>query len=501
MPELKTLTISKTYYGWDTIVHSVGYELQEGELAVMIRRHFPNSPSLDPIPGWSSLTFSGTNWPVTVDWSTVPFKGYLSVQCPQTVFAIYKNGRIGNFVADLYNGGSPPGDDGAPFRVPPVPFTSENSIVLALSVVKSVVGINTGRIDVVNPDTGVAAGYTSCPIGIEPGFAISTDPMPVSPNIDVWVRNQFDFTTLPLTLQAYAVEIVDGIGPSTGGGGGGADDIPESATSINTCRGIVQNVGGVLMSTNDFVNAQELINQVGSDDSDPIADEYEGYIANGKNTRGTTGIQEPLPKQTELPDPSPIKPAETDNYVKDTPAPNIQGCTTWTKGQYDVPMSTNFILRNFTVGYPDKAKNLERGCLFPNQLIDLDGYDAQTRFCNLQALAQNVLEPIWAKFGPFRINSGIRNQNSVKNGVSQHVTGEAVDIQFPGWNYEMYWANAKWIKDNIPFDQFIYEHSPKTGLVWYHLSFRRSGNRPATDKTKVMTMYRGKYDPGLRRYG
>ena len=51
-----------------------------------------------------------------------------------------------------------------------------------------------------------------------------------------------------------------------------------------------------------------------------------------------------------------------------------------------------------------------------------------------------------------------------------------------------------------PFDQFIFEHSSKTGLAWYHLSFRRSGNRPASDRTKVMTMYRGHYDSGLRRY-
>ena len=263
----------------------------------------------------------------------------------------------------------------------------------------------------------------------------------------------------------------------------------------------MKSVGGVSISTNDFVNAQELIKEAGSDDSDPLADEYEGYIANGKNDRGTTGMQDPLPTQTDLPDPSPVKPIEKDETVKDTPAPPAQGCSSWSKGDYDAVMSSNFILRNFTVGYSNKAKNLERGCLYPNELKDLPGYDAQTRFCNLQALSQNVLEPIWAKFGPFRINSGIRNQNSVKSGVSQHVTGEAVDIQFPGWNYEMYWEYAKWIKDNVPFDQFIFEHSSRTGLAWYHLSFKRSGNRPASDRTKVMTMFRGKYDSGLRRYG
>lgn len=272
-------------------------------------------------------------------------------------------------------------------------------------------------------------------------------------------------------------------------------------SAVTSCAGSIEIIDGTLISTNDLENAKDLIDAVGSDRSDPIADEYEGYIAAGNNTRGTTGIQDPLPKQTSLPTPSPKPAAETNTMPPPARATVPVGCTAWDGTNYDVPMSKNFILRNFTIGYTDKSLNQTRGCLFPNKLVDLPGYSAQTRFCNLQALAQRVLEPLWEQFGSFRINSAIRNQNSVSNGVSQHVTGEAVDIQFPGWSYDMYWKNAQWVKDNIPFDQFIYEHSSKTGSVWFHLSFRQSGNRPVTDRTKVMTMYRGHYDSGLKRYG
>ena len=92
--------------------------------------------------------------------------------------------------------------------------------------------------------------------------------------------------------------------------------------------------------------------------------------------------------------------------------------------------------------------------------------------------------------------------NSVKApGISQHVTGQAIDVQFTGWSYERYWENAQWVKDNIPYDQFIFEHSSKNSLAWYHLSYNSTGNRAASVPSKVMTMYRNHYDSGLKKYG
>lgn len=265
-------------------------------------------------------------------------------------------------------------------------------------------------------------------------------------------------------------------------------------------------VGGVSISTNRFENAQELIKTVGSDQADPTADEYEGYIALGNNTKGAAGIsqdQDP-PKQTTLP-PPPTTPAKASND-KPPPAtvPTPEDCTVWDGVNYDVPVSNHFILRNFTVGYSTPSLNQTRGCLFPNPLIDVvtsaGPCPKQVRFCNIQTLARVVLEPIYQRFGYPRINSAIRNNDTVKPpNISQHMLGEAVDIQFPGWTYEMYWQNAAWVKDNINYDQFIFEHSDSTGLAWYHLSYRRSGSsRP--DSTRVMTMFRGKYIPGLKKY-
>ena len=41
-----------------------------------------------------------------------------------------------------------------------------------------------------------------------------------------------------------------------------------------------------------------------------------------------------------------------------------------------------------------------------------------------------------------------------------------------------YYTRALWIKDNIPFDQFILEYKTTgTGKPWHHLSFTAAGNR------------------------
>jgi hypothetical protein len=254
------------------------------------------------------------------------------------------------------------------------------------------------------------------------------------------------------------------------------------------CAAPTITVGGVTISTSDFVNAQELLKE--SDDSgDPTADAENESIANGNNTASAGGVQIPPPTQTTAPPDIP----QAASASNDKPPPGGDGvpviCSPWV-GDYNQVLSPNFTVKDFTVG-----------ALYPHQVTVFPPLSASQRVCNLQALAVNVAEPMRAKFGPFRINSGLRNTNSTSSGLSQHVSGQAMDIQFIGWTYARYWENAAWIKDNIKYDQFIFEHSSKTGLAWYHLTYNQAGNRASTVRTKVMTMYRNNYSPGLKRYG
>ena len=94
---------------------------------------------------------------------------------------------------------------------------------------------------------------------------------------------------------------------------------------------------------------------------------------------------------------------------------------------------------------------------------------------NLVYLAAYVLEPLRVAMGePIPIGSGFRCQqlNKAVRGVynSQHLKGQAADLCIGGdIEKGKRWFN--YIKDHLPFDQLIWEHNPKTGSYWVHVSF------------------------------
>lgn len=145
---------------------------------------------------------------------------------------------------------------------------------------------------------------------------------------------------------------------------------------------------------------------------------------------------------------------------------------------YNFQLSDNYILKDCSIG-----------CVFPHTVKPSSAGQPEDFIRNLSALAKNVLEPLRAQYPGFRINSGFR---SFTKGRSQHEKGQAVDLQWPGLSYDGYWELAKWIKDNIPFDQLIYEHG---NSVWIHLSWKDS----LSNRGSVLTMYRNQYSSGLKK--
>lgn len=107
----------------------------------------------------------------------------------------------------------------------------------------------------------------------------------------------------------------------------------------------------------------------------------------------------------------------------------------------------------------------------------VDPLGAPTIVSNLEALALNILEPVREHFGiPFSPGSGYRcfilNRVLLSKDSSQHIRGQAADIEIPGIsNFEL----AEWIRDNLDFDQLILEHytlgEPTSG--WVHVSYAR----------------------------
>ncbi|MNO37048.1 PAAR motif protein [compost metagenome] len=234
-------------------------------------------------------------------------------------------------------------------------------------------------------------------------------------------------------------------------------------------------VAGVIIPSNQnsFKNAEPLIESVGHSGID---DEFE--VNDGTN------MYPPLPQTTP---PAPIPPKEIehddDERPAEPPAPPVSDCSLITLPiNYDFQLSPNFKLRNFSIN-----------CIFPHTIKAQNGLTESEIVCNLKALAENVVEPMRAQFGSFRINSGFRTR---QNGRSQHEKGQACDIQFPSMSYNQMFAVAQWVKENINYDQLLWEHGNRP---WIHVSFNRAGNRSKSASNAVMTMYQNHYSPGLKK--
>ena len=121
----------------------------------------------------------------------------------------------------------------------------------------------------------------------------------------------------------------------------------------------------------------------------------------------------------------------------------------------------------------------------------IDNTPSQEVISNLQALCQNVLEPLREYFNcPIIIGSGYRSPalNKAVGGVknSQHMTGEAADIHIPDTATGNAWF--EWMEDNLLFDQLIKEKSTKTSKsFWIHVSFRKDGQNRQQVKFLIKT--------------
>jgi hypothetical protein len=98
---------------------------------------------------------------------------------------------------------------------------------------------------------------------------------------------------------------------------------------------------------------------------------------------------------------------------------------------------------------------------------------------NFKKLAENVFQPIRDHFGvPIRISSGYRSKalNTAVGGSlsSQHCKGEAIDIDMDGTtitNKQIF----DFVKDNVNFDQMIWEFGTDTNPDWVHVSYNSDG--------------------------
>ncbi|MGA1703228.1 MAG: D-Ala-D-Ala carboxypeptidase family metallohydrolase [Methylophilaceae bacterium] len=107
--------------------------------------------------------------------------------------------------------------------------------------------------------------------------------------------------------------------------------------------------------------------------------------------------------------------------------------------------------------------------------LGIDNTPSDYHITNMVGVAENVFEPLrsWVG-GPVKINSFFRSDelNRAIGGStrSQHCEGRAIDIDDTyGYktNAEMY----EYIKENLDFDQLIWEFGDNDNPDWVHVSY------------------------------
>ena len=102
---------------------------------------------------------------------------------------------------------------------------------------------------------------------------------------------------------------------------------------------------------------------------------------------------------------------------------------------------------------------------------------------NFKILAEKIFEPIRVHFRCLIIiSSGYRSKelNAAIGGsaTSQHCTGEAIDIDMDGTPHGV--TNRMvfdYIKNNLEFDQAIYEFGNSENPDWVHVSYESTGKQ------------------------
>ena len=120
----------------------------------------------------------------------------------------------------------------------------------------------------------------------------------------------------------------------------------------------------------------------------------------------------------------------------------------------------------------------------------IDNEPNEEQLANMKLVANNVFEPLRVFInGPIKVNSFFRSPDLNKaiggSTKSQHCKCQSIDIDDTygkATNAEMYW----WIKENLDFDQMIWEFGNNDNPDWVHVSYVS----PDKNRNRCLKAYR-----------
>lgn len=106
----------------------------------------------------------------------------------------------------------------------------------------------------------------------------------------------------------------------------------------------------------------------------------------------------------------------------------------------------------------------------------------EEHIANLKLVAEHIFEPIRIHFGvPIGISSGYRSEalnKAVKGSkTSDHCFGRALDLDADIFGKLTNADIFKFVRENLEFDNLIWEFGTNTNPEWVHVSYRHGENR------------------------
>ena len=129
--------------------------------------------------------------------------------------------------------------------------------------------------------------------------------------------------------------------------------------------------------------------------------------------------------------------------------------------------------------------------------LDIDNAPTKEHLANLKEVAEKVFEPLRVHFDTaIGISSGYRSEalnKAIKGSkTSQHCRGEALDIDADVFGNLTNAEIFNYIKDNLDFDQLIWEKGDDNEPDWVHVSYTIH----KTNRKNILRYWgKGKYTP------
>ena len=123
-------------------------------------------------------------------------------------------------------------------------------------------------------------------------------------------------------------------------------------------------------------------------------------------------------------------------------------------------------------------------------VIGVDNTPTPDQLSAMKYVAQRVFDPVREKVGgALFVSSFFRNPrvNKAVGGsrTSQHMKGEAIDIDCDIFGHGTNKDVFEYIRKNLPFDQLLWEYGTDDNPSWVHVSLRRdSNNRKQVSRVK-----------------